>query len=349
MKDHLIWAFIPFSIEDGRLNGDTYDTARTKSELARAFGELGSPWVWQPIVPANIHEIVTQVTEYRRRSACIVFNFCDGADTDGKPGLTVVRALEAAGIPFTGADSRFFEISTSKCRMKRMFTASGSETPAFEAIPDSGPVAGVCERLGTPVIVKPDVSSASQGIHLRSKVSTDAQIAARRDELRRDFAHSSVFAERFIEGREFTVFVMGDHHTPGGIRTLPAERIFDPSIAPGERFLSFDRYWGYYKEETAPARGAAFYEYATIAPELAAVICDVARNAYCAVNGTGYGRVDIRLENDSGRPQVLEVNANCGLSGDDETSTGSILEIAGLRFTSLLASILEHALHRKIG
>ncbi|MDQ6699386.1 MAG: hypothetical protein M3Z36_04285 [Acidobacteriota bacterium] len=346
MKDHLIWAFIPFSIEDGRLSGDSYDNARTKCELAETFNELGLPWVWQPIVPGNMQEIVSQVAEYRNRFPCIVFNFCDGADSDGKPGLSVVRALEIEGIPFTGADSRFFEISTSKLRMKPMFAASGLATPAFEALPDVGPVAGVCERLGTPLIVKPDISSASQGISLRSKVFSDAEAASRRDELVRNFAHSAVLVERFVEGREFTVFVTGDHNKPATLRALPAERIFDSSIPPGERFLSFDRYWGYYKEETAPARGAPFYGYAEIAPDLRGLISDFAQRAYCALQGTGYGRVDIRMEK-NGKPQLLEVNANCGLSGDDETSTGSILEIAGLRFSSLVASILEHALSRR--
>ncbi len=349
MKDHLIWAFIPFSMEDGCPRGDTYDNARTKSELARAFAELGLPWVWQQIVPGNMREIVSQVAEYRSQSRCIVFNFCDGVDTDGKPGLSVVRALEAEGIPFTGADSRFFEVSTSKLRMKRMFASAGLATPAFEALPDVGPVTGLCERLGAPLIVKPNISSASQGISLRSKVFTDAEIMRRRDELVRDFAHSTVFVERFIEGREFTVFVMGDHHAPGSIRALPAERVFDASIPAEERFLSFDRYWGEYKEETAPAGGMPFYGYAPIAPDVSPLILDFARRAYCALNGTGYGRVDIRMDKDTGQLQLLEVNANCGLSGDDETSTGSILEIAGMRFSSLLAAILEHALGRSCG
>ena len=307
---------------------------------------MGLPWIWQPIVPANLREIVSQVVEYRRRFPCIVFNFCDGVDSEGRPGLSVVRALEAEGIPFTGADSHFFEISTSKLRMKRMFAAAGLATPAFEALPDVGTLAGICERLGTPLIVKPDVSSASQGISLRSKIFNDVEATSRRDELVRNFAHSTVFVERFVEGREFTVFVMGDHHTPGEIRALPAERIFDASIPPEERFLSFDRYWGYYKEESAPDRGAAFYCYAEIAPDLSPLVSDFARQAYCAVKGTGYGRVDIRMDKNNGQLQLLEVNANCGISGDDETSTGSILEIAGLRFSSLLTSVLEHALSR---
>jgi hypothetical protein len=40
---------------------------------------------------------------------------------------------------------------------------------------------------------------------------------------------------------------------------------------------------------------------------------------------------------------VLEVNANCGLSEDDQTSTGCILKLAGMTLADLLGSILEGA------
>jgi hypothetical protein len=40
------------------------------------------------------------------------------------------------------------------------------------------------------------------------------------------------------------------------------------------------------------------------------------------------------------------VNANCGLSGDAETSCGSILEMAGMRFPQLVEKILDQALAR---
>src|SRR5689334_1719176 len=105
----LIWAFIPHWIEGGRLIGEAYDTEQTKAELAKAFQALGHPWVWQPIVPGNVDDVVAQVARYREREPAAVFNFCDGVDSHGVPGISVVKALEAAGIPFTGADSRFFE------------------------------------------------------------------------------------------------------------------------------------------------------------------------------------------------------------------------------------------------
>ncbi|MCX6624131.1 MAG: hypothetical protein NTY38_24330, partial [Acidobacteria bacterium] len=264
----------------------------------------------------------------------------------------VVRALEAAGLPFTGADSRYYEISSSKLVMKDLFRQAGVPTAAWEALPDQGALDGLCHRLGAPLFVKPSASCASYGIGLESVVHTDAEAAARRDALRSGefakwFAGDTIFAEHFIDGAEYTVLMGGYWDDPDGIWALPpAERIFDASIPEQERFLSYDRYWGYYKEETPPEDGRAFYAYRAAPPETAAIVFDIAKRAYIAVHGSGYGRTDIRFNRRTGEYQVLEVNANCGLSGDAETSCGSILDMAGLRFPELVAKILLQALDR---
>jgi D-alanine-D-alanine ligase len=66
----------------------------------------------------------------------------------------------------------------------------------------------------------------------------------------------------------------------------------------------------------------------------------LAIRAYCAVRGTGYGRVDIRMDQKHGSLYVLEVNANCGLSSDEQSSVGKILELSGYSFVDLIGEIL---------
>ena len=79
-------------------------------------------------------------------------------------------------------------------------------------------------------------------------------------------------------------------------------------------------------------------------PEQAAALVDTAKRAYIATWGYNYGRVDIRFNKKTNEYQVLEVNANCGLSGDTETSCGSILGASGQSFAKLIETILEQAL-----
>ena len=341
----LIWAFVPYAVSEGRLEGFDFDTLQTKRELARAFRELNLPWIWQPIVATNIDAIIEQV----RREDSMVLNLCDGIGAGGTPGECVVRALERAGIRFTGADAQFYEVSTSKLLMKEMMNAAGVRTPAHEAIPALGPVDGVCARVGAPLLVKLDVSAASGGVFLRSKVSCDDDVAVLRDELSRaplpQFCDArSLFAERFIDGQEFTVFVMGNWRDPGSVRCLPAvERVFNASIPDGEKFLSYERYWGLYREETPPEDGAPFYSYGACFAGMAQELAEISRAAYFAVRGCGYARVDLRMDRETRELFVLEVNANCGLSEDDQTSTGCILKVARMTLSDLLGSILRDA------
>ena len=348
----LVWALIPYEIEGNRLKAESYETEVTKAELASAFHELGLPWIWQPIVLGTIDDIAGQLVESAARRPTVALNFCDGLDWNGDPGLSVVLALERAGVPFTGSDSGFYRTSTSKLRMKALFRELGVETAPWEVVPRSGPVQGICERLGAPLLVKPDVSYASCGISLRSKAFSDGAIERRRDELRQDelaslLANGEIFAERFLAGDEFTVFVGGFWDDPDSLWTLPpARRCFAQSIPVEERFLTYERYWGFYRDEPPPLEGEAFYRYELAEASLARELIDLATRAYCAVGGHGYARVDIRRDTVNDRLSVLEVNANCGLSGDDQTSTGSILRLMGWNLPGLLARIIDQTLQR---
>jgi D-alanine-D-alanine ligase len=348
----VIWTLVPFWIEGATLKSDSYDLGAYKVELAGVFQELNLQWILQIVVPATIDPIVAQIVECAKTRPTLVFNLCDGYEEVGTPGVSVVKALEAAKLPFTGADVRYYETSSSKLEMKELFRKAAVPTAVWEALPDDGPLTGLCERLGEPLFIKPSASSASFGIGLKSVVHSDQEAAQRRDELKKGehahlFAKDIIYAEDFIDGAEFTVLMGGYWDDPDNIWTLPpAERIFDQSIPESERFLSYDRYWGYYKEETPPEDGRPFYGYRAAPPEQARILFDIAKRAYIATWGYSYGRVDIRFNKKRNEYQVLEVNANCGLSGDAETSCGSILEMAGQRFPQLVEKLLEQALAR---
>jgi D-alanine-D-alanine ligase-like ATP-grasp enzyme len=337
----LVWALTPHLVRDGKLVGESYDNEQTKAEAAAAFHTLGLPWIWQPVVPASIGEVVAQIAKYREKNDAVIFNFCDGDDINGYPGLSVLRALEASGIPFTGAFSPFYEISTSKIVTKQALCAAGVSTAPFAVLPQTGPIQGLCDRLGAPLFLKPAISAAGWGLTLRSVVHTDAEIEACRAELlsgemAQYFLHDTLFVERFIEGPEFTVFLGGYHDRPEEIWVLPpAERVFDAKIPAKERILCNERL------------GRPYYWYEACPPEMDERLRSLAVQAYCAVQGTGYGRVDIRLDSAPGRFYVLEVNANPGISGDEDVvSVGRILQLANMTFADLVGAILRQTLLR---
>jgi D-alanine-D-alanine ligase len=92
-----------------------------------------------------------------------------------------------------------------------------------------------------------------------------------------------------------------------------------------------------------------FYEYQQPKASLVEEIKNLSWDAFVACRGTGYARVDIRMDRNSNKMYVLEVNAQCGISEDEDfTSIGAILRVSNTSFTDLIASILEETITRKI-
>jgi D-alanine-D-alanine ligase len=123
--------------------------------------------------------------------------------------------------------------------------------------------------------------------------------------------------------------------------------VFHASLPEKEKFLSFDRLWEIYEEETAMPGDENFYEYQLPAEDLIEPIKKLSWDAYCATKGKGYTRVDIRMDAVTKKLYVLEVNAQCGISEDENyTSIGAILRISGKRFSQIVIEILNDAFVR---
>jgi D-alanine-D-alanine ligase len=90
-----------------------------------------------------------------------------------------------------------------------------------------------------------------------------------------------------------------------------------------------------------------FYEYQLPDPSLVSAIKKLSWDAYCACKGRGYTRVDLRMDAQTNELYVLEVNAQCGISEDEDfTSIGAILRLGGKTFSQLVMEILNDAFVR---
>ncbi len=148
---------------------------------------------------------------------------------------------------------------------------------------------------------------------------------------------------------EFTVFVIGSSSNPESCRVFPpVETVFHSSLPEKEKFLSFDRLWELYENERWTATEEDFFTYQLPDKKFVRKICKLGLEAYCSVKGEGYGRIDMRLDMHTGKFYVLEVNAQCGLSDDEDyTSIGGILRLSGNSFASLVNEILIRAIDEK--
>ena len=93
---------------------------------------------------------------------------------------------------------------------------------------------------------------------------------------------------------------------------------------------------------------ANFYEYALPDAALIDEIKKISWDAFVATKGCGYTRADIRMDKETCKMYVLEVNAQCGLSEDEDfTSIGAILRFSGNTFSELVSEIINDAFYRR--
>ncbi len=352
-----VWVLAPH-LETKDPNIDYYyDFSQSIAEYTKTFNELDVEWKWQPVTINNYAAVIESIAKKNEKDnkLHLVFNLCDGDEVNGTPGISVVRLLEEKGLLYTGSDEYFYHITTSKIPMKQAFDNAGVPTAAWEAIKiREQNITGIISKLGSPVIVKPSVSGGSMGVGVRNVVNTtedlDKQVQNMFDGYRGwQLTSDGIVAESFINGPEYTVLIVGSYDKPGNSKIYePVERIFHPSLPDEEKFLSFDRLWEIYEEEKPMPNEGNFYEYELPAAGLIDEIKRISWDAYVATKGKGYTRVDLRMDKETGKIYVLEVNAQCGLSEDEDyTSIGAILRLSGKTFTQLVVAIINDAYQRK--
>ncbi|MCF8289509.1 MAG: ATP-grasp domain-containing protein [Chitinophagaceae bacterium] len=334
-----------------------YDFSQSIAEYTSVFTSLNIPWKWQPVSLDDYKDIIQEIVAESAGGNYfpLVLNLCDGDEINGAPGISVIKALEFENIVYTGAAFDFYEITTSKIPMKKAFDKAGIPTPKWVAINDTKFNAEEILRiLGKPLIVKPAVSGGSLGVGVKNVVNDSNALNIQLDKMFEGFrgwnlVTDGIIAESFIEGPEYTVLIVGSYHQPEFAKIYPpVERVFHPSLPEQEKFLSFDRLWEIYEEESPMPSEENFYEYQLCDPEIQIGIKKIAWDAFAALNGTGYTRVDVRVDKHTGQANVLEVNAQCGISEDENfTSIGAILKYTNQTFTELVIHIINDAFARR--
>ncbi len=349
-----IWVLFPYLETDDPNLKHYYDFSHSLGEFTKVFEELGADWHWQSVTMQNYKEVIGSIKKQSRGKIPFVFNLCDGDEINSTPGVSVIHELEKQKLIYSGSDTHFYDVTTSKIPMKKAFDRARVSTAKWEVIDGSEEsIKGICERLGSPLIIKPAVSGGSMGVSVKNVIHTDAEALQRIKELNEGYrgwqlTTGGLFAEQFINGPEFTTMIVGSHRRPDQcVVYKPVERIFHESLSEEERFLSFDRLWEIYEDETPMPNGGSFYHYSPCDARLSRAICKLSLEAYCAVKGEGYTRVDIRMDAITKKLYVLEVNAQCGLSEDEDyTSIGAILRFAGKTFTQLVQEIIHDTFAR---
>src|SRR2546427_4468439 len=154
------------------------------------------------------------------------------------------------------------------------------------------------------------------------------------------FPYTTLFrslVQEYIGGREFNVGFVGS-------RVLPIAEI-DFSRMP-EGAWPILTYAGKWEIGSADDLGSVPVCPAGIPQKLADRLVRVAELAWRTMQGKGYGRIDLRVD-DQGRPWVLEVNPNPDLN--DDAGLSRMAKVAGWDYAELVRRIAEVALREAQG
>ncbi|HHA18160.1 MAG TPA: D-alanine--D-alanine ligase, partial [Methylophaga sp.] len=117
--------------------------------------------------------------------------------------------LQSLAIPYTGSDITGSALSINKTLSKHLWVQQGLPTAVFEQVTKVPDVDGLVSRLGLPLFIKPVNEGSSLGM---SKVNSVSELIDA-IELAMKF-DAEVIAERWIDGEEYTVAVLGQTALP---------------------------------------------------------------------------------------------------------------------------------------
>jgi len=235
----------------------------------------------------------------------------------------VQSLLELRGIPYTGSKVKGSAIAIDKNSSKMIFLAANIPTPPWYVVRPKDYenyefFEEIRGELGNHLVIKPNDQGSTIGITIVESGNLDEI----HDGILTASEYSDlVLIEKFIEGQEITVGIIGEDALPV-IEIVPEE--------------------GFYDYEHKYTKGKTRYDCpADISEDIAEFTQSMAHTAYMALGCSGFARADFRLDED-GQPFLLEMNTIPGF-----TAT-SLVPMAAkeveIEFPELCERIIEIAL-----
>jgi D-alanine-D-alanine ligase len=247
---------------------------------------------------------------------------------DGEDG-TVQELLEVMGVPHTGSGVSACIRAADKVLAKHAMRDVGIPTPEFYAFSETAfrelgaaqALPAIEERLQFPIVVKPAGQGSALGIKFaRTPADVPGALVAA-------FSYDrKVLLERYVAGRDLAVSIIDEDGAP---RALPIVE----AVPEQEDFYDFEA-----RYEIGRTR---FVCPAELEDSVAAQIQAIALEVYGLLGLSGFARVDLMLESDSGELYVLEADSIPGLT---ETSLlPQAADAAGIGFDELIGRIVAAA------
>ena len=322
---------------------DDLDSESTVLSLVNAIREGGHQ---ADFLEAD-DSIIDTVRDYKPD---ICFNIAESHFGDSREAQ-IPAILEKLQIPYTGSKILTLALTLDKPMTKRILAWHNLPTPEFQSFErEDEPLE---EGMEFPLFIKPSREGTGMGISYESILHNETELRTQLRYILRKYKQSAL-VERYIEGREVTVGLVGNligpvarripkdenaHRIQAGLQFLPPMEVnLEPWIEAG----------GVYGN-VLKTDHAADLEYLCPAPldeDMVDELIWLAAAVFRVTGALDVARIDFRLDvHDNFKPYILEINPLPGLM----PKLSDIVieaEADGISHTELVNMILNTALHR---
>lgn len=293
---------------------------------------------------------ITLLDTIRKFNPDICFNICEGHYGDSREAQ-IPAILEMLRIPYTGSKILTLALALDKPLTKRILTYHDLPTPLFqnfERVDES-----LNSDMTFPLFVKPSREGTGMGVSGRSIVRTEEELREQLNLVITNYKQPAL-VEKFIEGREVTVGVVGNLIGPVA-RRLPENesaprvqaglRFFPPMEVDLKPFETTDMVYSN-RLKVALADKLNYLCPAPLDDEMIDELNWLTAAVFRVCGALDVSRVDFRLDaRDNWKPYILEINPLPGLSPG---ISDLVIEAAaeGVEHTHLVNMILDTALIR---
>jgi D-alanine-D-alanine ligase len=282
---------------------------RSGARVEDALERLG-----HEVLPIDVGpDLVKRLRAERPEVAFVAMHGVGGEDG------TVQELLEMLGIPFTGPGAAACARCMDKVQAKDAIEETGLPTPdwfafnqtAFREFGAADALGRLEETLGFPLVVKPSRGGSSLGVRFAASAAEvpQALISA--------FSYDDrVLLERFVDGRELAVSILGDEPLP----------VVEAILLEGDRYDFEARY------EIGRTRFACPAE---LTAEEERAVTEAALATYRALGCTGFARIDLILG--AGGPSSLRRPRRRGFPSSSSSSESSTWRSGRQRLKTLPA------------
>jgi D-alanine-D-alanine ligase len=267
----------------------------------------------------------------------IVFNMAEGFGGASRESH-IPAMLEMLNIPYTASDPITIGNCHDKSRCKEILTYYGVPNPGF-FITDS--YVNGTPKVNYPAFVKPLHEGSSKGIYNSSVVYTNEELNREITRIKQNYNQHSII-EDFLEGREFTVALLGNGEN---VRVLPIVGInLDCLPKDFPKIYSYEVKWYF---DTRENKLDIFDCPAKISNKLKNRIEDICKQAYKALRIRDWARMDVRCDSND-NPYIIEINPLPGIlpDPDDNSCFPKAAREVGIDYDGLIQSVLNLAIER---